>query len=111
MNRPMTTKLLFALALTASLTVGLALMAPRAHAQAGDGGCSDNADTGGKRKLRQVRMADGTIKILDALAICGKAPKPSVLSYLQSESLNYEWENTRPNFLKKVHEHLSKSPF
>lgn len=62
-------------------------------------------------KSEDLEYVDGVWQIKKKMVICGKPPKPMVLSMRRTKFLNYEWEKQKPNFLKKVHESLAESPF
>ena len=51
------------------------------------------------------------VVIVEALVICGKVPKPLALVFMSGSTINYEWENQRPDFLKRVKDSVQKSPF
>ena len=94
----------FALVLAAvlavvALTPGVAYAADK---------CGD--DTNRKGKIKTEKRGN-VVVIVEALVICGKVPKPLALVFMSGSTINYEWENTKPDFLKRVHESLSKAPF
>ncbi len=86
--------------------VALSLVAPSV-AQADDK-CSDDGSRKGKIKTEK---RGNVVVIVEALVICGKVPKPLALVFMSGSTINYEWESQKPDFLKRVHDSLSKSPF
>ena len=69
-----------------------------------------DASKGGNFVVREV---DGqkVYVIKDAITVCGKVPRPSVVYVLQPRSINYQWENLKQDFLPKVLESVKKAPF
>ena len=77
-----------------------------AHAQSDK--CGDDANRKGKIKTEK---RGNVAVIVEALVICGKVPKPLALVFMSGSTINYEWENQKPDFLKRVHDSLGKTPF
>jgi hypothetical protein len=97
--------LTFVFALAALLAVSS--VAPTL-ALAAESKCGD--DTQRKGKIKTEKRGN-VVVIVEALVICGKVPKPLALVFMSGSTINYEWENTKPDFLKRVHDSLSQSPF
>ena len=95
----------FVLALAAILAVSS--VAPKLALAANDK-CGDDSDRKGKIKTEK---RGNVVVIVEALVICGKVPKPLALVFMSGSTINYEWENQKPDFLKRVHDSLSKAPF
>ncbi len=78
-------------------------------------GCSDSSSDEGsgkkKPKLRTHRDANGVVHIDQDLVICGTAPHPYALVVMAKTPINYEWQNDKPNFLKRVGQSLTQAPF
>src|SRR3954463_16660250 len=70
--------------------------------------CGDDSNRKGKIKTEK---RGNVVVIVEALVICGKVPKPLALVFMSGSTINYEWENQKPDFLKRVHDSLSKAPF
>jgi hypothetical protein len=70
--------------------------------------CSDDGARKGKIKTEK---RGNVVVIVEALVICGKVPKPLALVFMSGSTINYEWENNKPDFLKRVKDTLTKSPF
>jgi hypothetical protein len=70
--------------------------------------CGDESKAKGKIKTEK---RGNVVVIVEALVICGKVPKPLALVFMSGSTINYEWENQRPDFLKRVKDSLTKSPF
>lgn len=96
-------------AITAALCAALAAAtAGPARAQSGDSDCiSDASDL----KRVETKVVNGVTYILTKLKICVQPKKPLALVVSGTKGINYEWENQKPNFLRKVHESLSSGPF
>jgi hypothetical protein len=73
-----------------------------------DDKCGD--DKKGKGKIKTEKRGN-VVVIVEALVICGKVPKPLALVFMSGSTINYEWENQRPDFLKRVKDSLTKAPF
>jgi hypothetical protein len=78
---------------------------PRAHAE--DDRCSSDS----KAKKVKTKKVGNVVVIVDELVICGKVPKPLALVFMTGSTINYEWENQKPNFLKRIHDSLGESQF
>jgi hypothetical protein len=70
--------------------------------------CGDETNRKGKIKTEK---RGNVVVIVEALVICGKVPKPLALVFMSGSTINYEWENQKPDFLKRVHESTKSSPF
>lgn len=81
------------------------MLAPSAFA---DDKCSDDAK--GKGKIKTEKRGN-VVVIVEALVICGKVPKPLALVFMSGSTINYEWENQKPDFLQRVKDSVAKEPF
>jgi hypothetical protein len=79
-----------------------------APALAQDSKCDDDAK--GKGKIKTEKRGN-VVVIVEALVICGKVPKPLALVFMSGSTINYEWENQRPDFLQRVKDSVTKAPF
>jgi hypothetical protein len=100
-------QLFLTLAFALAALVAVSSAAP-ATARAANDKCGD--DTTRKGKIKTEKRGN-VVVIVEALVICGKVPKPLALVFMSGSTINYEWENQKPDFLKRVHDSLSKSPF
>jgi hypothetical protein len=100
-------KRLAKLALPLALVLGVTAGTP-AVAQAQSDKCSDDGNRKGKIKTEK---RGNVVVIVEALVICGKVPKPLALVFMSGSTINYEWENQKPDFLKRVKDSLGKNPF
>jgi len=91
-----------------ALSLALALAAAPNLASAQQDKCSDDGARKGKIKTEK---RGNVVVIVEALVICGKVPKPLALVFMSGSTINYEWENNKPDFLKRVKDTLTKSPF
>jgi hypothetical protein len=105
---------LAAIVLTLSWSAHIAL----ADDSAASSGCSDSGDDsdsgGGAKKKPKIHTyvdANGVVHIKENMVICGQVPHPLALVLMAKTPINYEWQNDKPNFLKKVGESLTQSPF
>jgi hypothetical protein len=99
-------KLIVTAALALAAVFAFAVATPRTALAADK--CGD--DTTRKGKIKTEKRGN-VVVIVEALVICGKVPKPLALVFMSGSTINYEWENNKPDFLKRVHESLSQSPF
>ena len=95
------------LAVTVVLAGALALGTAARPAHAEDDRCNSDA----KGKKVKTKKVGNVVVIVDELIICGKVPKPLALVFMTGSTINYEWENQKPNFLKRIHDSLSESQF
>ena len=100
-------QLFITLALALAALFALSTFTP-APALAASDKCGD--DTQRKGKIKTEKRGN-VVVIVEALVICGKVPKPLALVFMSGSTINYEWENTKPDFLKRVHDSLKSSPF
>ena len=100
-------QLFLTLAFALAALVAVSSVAPQVAYAANDK-CGD--DTTRKGKIKTEKRGN-VVVIVEALVICGKVPKPLALVFMSGSTINYEWENNKPDFLKRVHESLSQSPF
>ena len=99
-------KLIVTCALVLASVLALSSVAP--SVSYADDKCGDDSNRKGKIKTEK---RGNVVVIVEALVICGKVPKPLALVFMSGSTINYEWQNQKPDFLKRVHESLSKSPF
>jgi hypothetical protein len=71
----------------------------------------DRCSETGKAKKPRTKKVGKVVVIVDELVICGKVPKPLALVFIAGSQINYEWETTKPDFLKRVHDSLGESQF
>jgi hypothetical protein len=107
---------IFALALVPTLTFA---QAPKPAAPAGAAAtaplapAAPPAQASQEPAVRVERGADGKkiYKITTEIKIEGKIQKPEAFYVLQKSSINYEWTELKQDFLPKILDSVSKSPF
>jgi hypothetical protein len=64
-------------------------------------------------KVKVERGAGGktVYRIIDAIHIDGKIQKPEAFYVLQKSSINYDWQELRQDFIPKILDSVSRSPF
>lgn len=94
----------------AALVAAFAIAAP-AVAWAGD--CDQEESEGDEGGKFHVEERDGQkVYVIDqAIAVCGKVPRPLVAYVLQARTINYKWETLKQDFLPKVLQSVKKAPF
>jgi hypothetical protein len=50
-------------------------------------------------------------RITEAIRIEGKIQKPEAFYVLQKSSIDYDWEDLRQDFIPKIVDSVSRSPF
>jgi hypothetical protein len=64
-----------------------------------------------KVKVERGRGGKKVYRIEEEIRIEGKIQKPEAFYVLQKSSINYEWQELRQDFLPKIIESVSRSPF
>ncbi len=75
--------------------------------------CGEGEDSGDQSGQFVVEERNGqkVYVIKEAITVCGKVPRPSVLYVLQARTISYEWENLKKNFMPKILGSVTRSPF
>ena len=71
--------------------------------------CSDDKQTG--QFVIEERNGQKVYVIKDAITVCGKVPRPSVVYVLQAKQINYKWETLKQDFLPLILNSVKKAPF
>jgi hypothetical protein len=80
-----------------------------AHAE----GC-DESDSGDKKQGKfHIEMVNGKpVTVIDTIvSVCGKVPRPSVISVLAKKNIDYEWENLKQDFMPLILKTVKTAPF
>jgi len=111
-------KTLFALV---ALT-GLALAPAAARAQAGSRTpppaavpaavpAAPGSDAAPKVKVEKGAGGKKIYRITDEIRIEGKIQKPEAFFFYQKSSINYDWQELKQDFIPKILDSVSRSPF
>jgi hypothetical protein len=106
--------------LLAMMMLPVLLAAPRALGQAdnnaaagdkpaGDQPAGNNADP--KVKVEKGAGGRKIYKITTAMTIEGKIQKPEAFFFYQKSSINYDWQELKQDFIPKILDSVSHSPF
>ena len=117
-----TTRRLFRTLSIASLALGLAAGARSAVAQstggavggtasAASGGEAAPADAPTKVKVEKGAGGKKIYRITDEIRIEGKIQKPEAFFFYQKSSINYDWQELKQDFIPRILDSVSKSPF
>jgi hypothetical protein len=95
--------LLMAVALTAPASGVLAQDAPPADAPA--------ANAPAKVKVEKGAGGKKVYRITEEIRIEGKIQKPEAFFFYQKSSINYDWQELKKDFIPKILDSVSHSPF
>jgi hypothetical protein len=103
-------------ALSLSLTLGLgsaAAQTPRAPAPAAAAPPPPAAPAEGPAKVKVEKGAGGkkVYRITEEIRIEGKIQKPEAFFFYQKSSINYDWQELKQDFIPKIVDSVSRSPF
>jgi hypothetical protein len=82
--------------------------APAAAAPAAGG---ENADKNPKVKVEHGAGGKKIYRITDEIRIEGKIQKPEAFFFYQKSSINYDWQELKQDFVPKILDSVSRSPF
>jgi hypothetical protein len=82
--------------------------APAAAAPAGGG---EGADKAPKVKVEHGAGGKKIYRITDEIRIEGKIQKPEAFFFYQKSSINYDWQELKQDFVPKILDSVSRSPF
>ncbi len=85
-------------------TLGIGGMA---HAQA----AADSATGAPKVKVERTANGQKIFRITEGIVVEGKIQKPNAFYVLQRSSMDYDWESLKQDFLPKILQAASRSPF
>jgi hypothetical protein len=76
--------------------------------------CQDQDNSGEKKQGKfHIEYINGKpVTVIDTIvAVCGKVPKPSVVSVLTAKNIDYEWESLKQDFMPLILATVKKAPF
>jgi hypothetical protein len=94
----------------ASLFFVLALSAP-ALAQDAPAGDAPPANAPPKVKVEKGAGGKKVYRITEEIRIEGKIQKPEAFFFYQKSSINYDWQELKQDFVPKILDSVSHSPF
>jgi hypothetical protein len=99
---------------TIALAFGLAAPAVvHAQAAAAPAGAPAAAPANAAPKVKVEHGAGGKkiYRITDEIRIEGKIQKPEAFFFYQKSSINYDWQELKQDFIPKILDSVSRSPF
>jgi hypothetical protein len=101
---------------TLVLACALALSSPTAWAQAGKAAAppaapAPAADAAPKVKVEKGAGGKKVYRITEEIRIEGKIQKPEAFFFYQKSTINYDWQELKQDFLPKIIDSVSQSPF
>lgn len=96
--------------LVVAAVVAMAVSAPSTSWAGCDDEESEENSEGGKFHIEE-RNGQKVYVIDQAIAVCGKVPRPLVAYVLQARTINYKWETLKQDFLPKILQSVKKAPF
>jgi hypothetical protein len=99
-----------------ALTLPVLLAAPRAFGQAAAAADQPAGDQPAANAEPKVKIQKGpggrkTYVIKDEIRIEGKIQKPEAFFFYQKSSINYDWQELKQDFIPKILDSVSHSPF
>ena len=89
----------------------LALAPVAAHAQAATAPAVPAAEAAPKVKVEKGAGGKKIYRITDEIRIEGKIQKPEAFFFYQKSSINYDWQELKQDFIPKILDSVSRSPF
>jgi len=87
-------------------------LAPRgARAQAAAAPAAAPANAAPKVKVEHGAGGKKIYRITDEIRIEGKIQKPEAFFFYQKSSINYDWQELKQDFIPKILDSVSRSPF
>jgi len=106
-----TTTILSAVTLAFALAPAV-VRAQAAAAPAGPpAGAPANANAAPKVKVEHGAGGKKIYRITDEIRIEGKIQKPEAFFFYQKSSINYDWQELKQDFIPKILDSVSRSPF
>jgi hypothetical protein len=103
------------LSLVAPMTAAVAqeTPAPAAAAQAAPAPAADAPPANAPPKVKVEKGANGkkVYRITEEIRIEGKIQKPEAFFFYQKSSINYDWQELKQDFVPKILDSVSRSPF
>jgi uncharacterized protein YcnI len=72
---------------------------------------SSNANAAPKVKVEHGAGGKKIYRITDEIRIEGKIQKPEAFFFYQKSSINYDWQELKQDFIPKILDSVSRSPF
>jgi hypothetical protein len=95
-----------------TLAFRLAPAVARAQAAAPAAGAAPaNANAAPKVKVEHGAGGKKIYRITDEIRIEGKIQKPEAFFFYQKSSINYDWQELKQDFIPKILDSVSRSPF
>ena len=98
-----------------AFVLALALAPAVAHAQAAApaaaAGGAPAANAAPKVKVEHGAGGKKIYRITDEIRIEGKIQKPEAFFFYQKSSINYDWQELKQDFIPKILDSVSRSPF
>ncbi len=91
-----------------SLATVIALPALAQNAPAGD---APAANAPPKVKIEKGAGGKKVYRITEEIRIEGKIQKPEAFFFYQKSSINYDWQELKQDFVPKILDSVSRSPF
>ena len=101
-------------ALPAGVGLMLALASGPAHAQTAApaaGATAPAADGATKVKVEKGAGGKKVYRITEEIRIEGKIQKPEAFFFYQKSTINYDWQELKQDFIPKILDSVSRSPF
>lgn len=102
------------LSMFAGLAVALALFAGAAQAQKAAPAAAPAApaaDAPTKVKVEKGAGGKKVYRITEEIRIEGKIQKPEAFFFYQKSTINYDWQELKQDFIPKILDSVSRSPF
>ena len=94
-----------------TLALALAPAVVRAQAAAAPAAAPANANAAPKVKVEHGAGGKKIYRITDEIRIEGKIQKPEAFFFYQKSSINYDWQELKQDFIPKILDSVSRSPF
>jgi hypothetical protein len=112
MRRGLWRSSILVLALAAAPTVAVAQStSPAAGAAPAAAGQAAPADAPTKVKVEKGAGGKKIYRITDEIRIEGKIQKPEAFFFYQKSSINYDWQELKQDFIPRILDSVSRSPF
>ena len=106
-----TTTILSAVTLAFALAPAVVRAQAAAAPAAPPAGAPANANAAPKVKVEHGAGGKKIYRITDEIRIEGKIQKPEAFFFYQKSSINYDWQELKQDFIPKILDSVSRSPF